>query len=274
MLRRNNPNIFILYDEAQSFGASDNDGLQCREADGVLISLGLGKVATSLSGGILLLRDPDIANRVRKIRDTEFRRSSPTRKLKLVVSSLVAIAAYTEPLASVIDQVARRSQAVSQSIHRQELTENTELPSDALDMPSDLEATIGLRQLKRLEALLQDRRRIGLTYEKSLSAQGLSTFAYRSLPSWPRYPYAVLAREDAIAKLREQGVQVGLFLNYECSGLPLYQGSPRCVNAAFWAQTMINLPNWHGLSLAQAERIVREIVRLRLRPALPRLDQR
>ncbi|MGO8914945.1 MAG: DegT/DnrJ/EryC1/StrS family aminotransferase [Stellaceae bacterium] len=258
------PDAFILYDAAQSYGAFDSGGLQARNADGMLFSLGLGKMVTALSGGVLLLRDAAIHRAVREFRDAACVPPRLAHTLKQAARTAAVWLAFREPALSLVDLLGRRLGMFPTEGGDWLPPAVPQHPSDGAVLPAALQARIGLRQFANLDGFLAARSRIAQYYERRLREEDFRTFGHSHRPNWTRYPLAVAAREATAAGLRSEGVQVSLFLPYSCAQLPVYRDqAERCPNAAIWARSMINLPNWHGLSADQAERIVDILLRLR-----------
>jgi len=259
------PDIFVLYDEVQSLGVCDNRGLQARDADGALFSLGAGKMLPGLSGGLLLLRNESVYHEVRKVRDAQRVRSSLRHVARHVVKALIAWAALREPLFSSLLWAGRFSASYSlDNISARELAE-TNFPSDANVFPSSYEIRIGLGQLNRLNSLSVTRRNVGQYYDFRLREEGFRTFAHSATPTWTRYPLAVSNRKKVIMTCAsEEKIHLGWFLRYTCEDTRIMKSnSNSCPNARAWAQSMINLPNWECISLADAERCVEMLLRLR-----------
>jgi dTDP-4-amino-4,6-dideoxygalactose transaminase len=263
-VRSASPNAFILYDESQSYGITDADGFQARDADAVLFSLGLGKMLTALSGGVLLLRDSAVYRAVRHFRDVHCTRPTPVDTLKRLVRALAAWIAFREPALTLTDFIARRFGVFAIEAQDWVPSEKSIVPYDGRILPSAFQSQIGLRQFARLDAFLGERRHIGSYYDRRLHEEGFHQFAHACLPTWPRYPFGVADRDETARRLHKQGIQVSFFLPYSCASLPPYRShSVACPNANLWGRSMINLPNWHGLKVAQAERVVRALLRIR-----------
>jgi dTDP-4-amino-4,6-dideoxygalactose transaminase len=257
------PSAFILFDEAQSYGVEDHQGLQLREADGAIFSLGLGKLATSITGGVILLRDSNLHLAVARYRKAHFAEPSTSRIVRLLIKALTAWIAFREPALSVVDIIERKLGAMALEVS--DSPAELERADSAREiLPSAFQARIGLRQLTKLRNTVADRRRIGRYYDDRLRREGLRTFSYAATPTWPRYPFAVADRDAAIAAFRSDHIQISRFLPYSCAELPPYRAeNPTCSNASLWARSMINLPNWQGVSLTQADRVINALLRLR-----------
>ncbi len=258
------PDIFVLYDEAQSFGASDSDGPQTRDADGALFSLGPGKMLSALSGGILLLRDELVYREVRALRDARCTTSTSQHIAQRLAGGLVRWVALHEPVFSSLLYASRFFSALSfDQISARELTE-TKFPSDALVMPSSYEVRIAFRQLNQLGRLTAARRSVAEYYDQRLREEGFCTFSHTATPTWTRYPLAVSDRAKIMTLFAKKKMQLGWFIRYSCEDVSAGKGSSiSCPNAHLWAECMINLPIWQGVSMDDAERCVELLLRLR-----------
>ena len=260
------PNAFILYDEAQSYGVSDRGGLQARDADGVLFSLGLGKMVTALSGGMLLLRDPVLHRRVCELRNSRGVPSSLGHKMRLAATGAMTWLGFREPALSIIDFLGRYLHLVPTQPEEWLPADPPYAPLDSKVLPSDFQARVGCSQFARLDAFLQARRDVGRYYDERLLEQGFRTFETTAVPTWPRYPLAVADRATVITGFRKEGIQTSMFLPYSSADLPAYRRIARaCPNATLWGQSMINLPNWYGIKPTAVKRVVDALVRLRER---------
>lgn len=262
--RETAPGIFVLYDEAQAVGASDGAGWQARDADGALFSLGIGKLLPALSGGVLLLRDASGYREIRALRDSRCTKPALSKLTRRVLRAVAVWAALREPVFSVLLRAGRIFPAFSfDRIGDRELTE-TEFPRDVLSLPSSYQVQIGLRQLERLNLLTATRRKIGAYYDRRLGEEGFQTFPHGAIPTWTRYPLAVGDRSKVIAVSANGGIQLGSFLRYSCASAAIVQNDPSsCRNSRKWSRCMVNLPNWQGISIADAERCVTLLLRLR-----------
>jgi perosamine synthetase len=264
LARARSPGIFVLYDEAQSLGASDDSGLQARDADGALLSFGPGKMLPALSGGLLLLRSEAVYREVRTLRNAQCSKPTLLHLTQRIIRGLAMWAALHEPVFSSLLYAGHFISTLSlEQISTQELAE-TRFPPDALVLPSSYQAQIGLRQLDRLGGLTRARQRVAGFYDHRLREEGFKTFAYTTTPTWTRYPLSVSDRTRVITAFSKEKIQLGWFMRYSCEDmLDMKYGSISCRNARVWAQSMINLPNWPGVSMADAERCLALLLRLR-----------
>jgi dTDP-4-amino-4,6-dideoxygalactose transaminase len=263
-IRAEAPGTFLLYDESLSYGVEDDRGAQMRDADGALFSFGLGKMVTALSGGMLLLRDTAVFQAVRAFRAAHCAPPSHARTLGRVAKGLAAWTAFREPALSVLDFAAHRLRLLPVDADDWTPTGAPRLPADGMIMPSPYQAKLGLGQFAKLQQVQAARQNIGRHYEQRLRQGSLRTFDHAHVPTWPRYPWPAAQRDKVVWALRRRGVQASIFLPYSCADLPAYRRQgPGCPNAARWARSMINLPNWYGMTIDQAERVVGILLELK-----------
>lgn len=265
IVRAASPGIFVIYDEAQSYGARDEGGLQARDADAALFSLGLGKMITGLGGGVVLVRDAALHRELVSMRGHTHVRAGATRIGYSVAVGLGAWFAFREPLVTLIDRSAAARTLFKPDIRYRSSDESPELPLDAEVLMPPYQARIGLRQFARLGPILAARQSLGDFYERRLREEGFRTFAYAQRPTWPRYPLAVQDRQAVIAFCRQHKVQLSDFLDYSSADLPFYrtQAGGNFPRASLWGRSMINLPIWHGMDETRAERVISALARLR-----------
>jgi dTDP-4-amino-4,6-dideoxygalactose transaminase len=264
-VRAVSPGIFVIYDEAQSYGAMDEGGFQARDADAALFSLGLGKMITGLGGGIVLVRDAALHRELKSIRNRTHVRPTVVRTAYSVAAGVAAWFAFREPMVTLIDRFAATRALSKPDIRYRTSEDRPELPRDAGVRMPRYQARVGLRQFGRLGPILAARHALGSYYERRLREEGFRTFEHAHRPTWPRYPLAVQDRPGVIARSREYSVQLSDFLDYSSADLPFYrtQAAGSFPNASLWGRSMINLPIWHGMDEARAERVIAVLARLR-----------
>lgn len=268
-IREKAPDAFLLYDAAQGYAAHDADGSQLAGADAALFSLGLGKLITTLYGGMMAVRDPVLARELRALRDRTHRPRGIARSASLAAYGAASWAAFRPPALAVADFLERRTGLLDGLTRYYYATDRPRLPGDVASLPTAMQARLGRLQLPRYDALVAERRHISARYEERLRGEGISTFGYAAPPTWSVYPVAVADRASCVASMRRQGVQVGTLIDYACSDLPGYEAhAGSCPNASRWGRSMINLPNWPGLGLARAGRVVEAFLRSRDRNPL------
>jgi perosamine synthetase len=264
LLRELHPGIFIVGDEAQSFR---DVPIERGMLDAAVYSFGLGKAMTALSGGMLVLRNADLALTVRAYRDAGFTRPPLSRDMRLIARGALSIAAYREPLVRIVHTLEGRGANLRSAGYDVSLDAPGAQAYERPPLPSPMQIALGMRQLARLDEMMKRRAELGDYYQTRLTAEGFSLFAWDERPSWVRFPFAAAGRAAVVAGLHRAGIQVGTFLDYACTELPGFAHErDRYPRASDWARMMINLPNWPGMRRNDAGRVVNALVAIRGEP--------
>jgi len=253
------PEAFILYDNAQGFGAEDHYGLQSSSADGALFGLGEGKVISSLYGGMLLLRDKSIYEEVKAYRNREFNVASAIKNLKRFFFGFGYWMAYRNPTVYLFEYLEKNTTVLGGLKNEKSYFP---FPKDAKERPTKLQAKLGKIQLSRYQAIIEERRKIARLYEKKIHANGLYCFTPEGKPANSHFPYLTNDRNLAINALRKYDIMAGYpFLN-ACPELPGYDAhSGNYPNAALMAKKLIALPIWPGMAESHIDHVVASIIR-------------
>jgi len=133
---------------------------------------------------------------------------------------------------------------------------------------TDVEAAIGRRQLRRLDAMLAIRRRNGALLNEGLAdLPGIQTqrLTPDAVHAWHQYcivvePRAFGCDRDALARrLQEKGIATGIHYPRGLHQQPIFQelyGAVRLPATEYLAEHILALPVHHGLSIDDVARIV------------------
>ena len=263
------PDALVMYDVAQGFGAEDDEGLQFSNADLALFSFGIGKMVSTLYGGMLLIRRGDIHDVVRRHRDLHFGSATVRRPFELLAYGAGTWCAFRKPLFWVANFLEERTGLLDHLTKYYYAKDEPRLPSDVAVRPVNLQARLGLRQLGRYDGIVAARRRVCRRYEERLRCEGVRVFEHSHEPTYSLFPLAVSDADAARKHLACNGVQVGVLIDYNCADLPGYETHEgTCINARRWGRSMINLPNWPGLTQTEADRVIDVLLRWRDRSVL------
>jgi len=263
-IRRRNPTALIIADCCQCFDARWQGELLATQGDVAVLAFGIGKPMTSLYGGALLTNRDDVAQAVRRYRDSSFRpqrRSAAVRQRLYLLASWLALSG---PAVRLTDFIENGNTPLRRYLVTLRAREAIRLPVDNELLMTAEEAAVGRVQLRRVAGFLARRRAIAGRY-----ARELSSIADLDLLVWPDgSAYAIYAarlrapetRASILAALRRAGVQGDKTLSYVVPGLQCYRaegyGDEAFPNAVAWASSVINLPNHPTLTEAQVSRIV------------------
>ncbi|MBF0477806.1 MAG: DegT/DnrJ/EryC1/StrS aminotransferase family protein [Deltaproteobacteria bacterium] len=262
------PGAFVLFDAAHSFALPPKSSPLFHRPDAALFGLGLGKIMSTLYGGMLLLRDRDLHREVQAYRDGHFQVARPAAEYRRLVYRLVyglaAWAAFREPWLTPVDYLEQKTSLLNCFTKQYYGLTGPSLPDDMTTRPPQFQAGLGLSQLAKYDKIIAERRRLSRHYARLLQADGFGIFDHQVEPTYSHFPLRVAQRTGVLQELQRRGIQAGRLIDYACPDLPGYeafQGS--CPNASRLARSLINLPNWPGLGLHRVERVVTALIKIR-----------
>jgi len=221
------------------------------------------KPFTTGLGGMLVLNDADLADRVRRIRDEEAARHSPTMAAQLALQGIIfetVVYPRTMMAAQRAYRWLGRKSLIAGSTSKREYIDKS---GDYLFGMSEVQAAAGLFELTRLDAGIAHRRRLGAWYADALRSSGWDP------PVWPassdvalvRFPVRVANKEEVLQSASRHMVEIGdWFVRPLHSHLAAQEEfgyrTGMCPNADRAAAEVINLPTHPRVTDWQARRVV------------------
>ncbi len=215
------------------------------------------KPYTSGLGGMALIHDPDVAKRIEDLCTREVippsRRELFMLRAQLMVYRSVVYPRTTAAIQTVFRFLTKTGLVVGSS--------NTDefLPVMAPDFfkgMGEMQARVGQRRLRHLDAIIAHRRRMACLYDRLLAERGwpLPAIPTEMEPVLVRYPVRVADKEKALATASRHFVELGSW--FECPLHPI--------------ETPMEAYGYHTGMCPQADRACRETVNL---PLHPRADE-
>ena len=263
---RKAPGAFVLYDLAQGFGVEDEEGLQTDRADGAFLGLGMGKMLSAIEGGMLLLRDESIYREVKAYREKAFTRSGLVRSLQRFALGMATSWALREPFLTAVDFIENHTHLLDRLGGEVPVENGPFLPDNVMELPSEMQARLGLLQLADYGRIVDHRREIAAHYDRRLREEGFSVFASSFPPTYSQYPILVRDPGRVVSAMRRHGIQIKIPYPYACPNLPGYERHHgRFPNAEDIAGKIVVLPNWYGITRSAVDRVVESLARCRER---------
>jgi dTDP-4-amino-4,6-dideoxygalactose transaminase len=250
--------IWLIQDCAHSFGASWRGRLVGSSGDVALYALNVSKMMTSIFGGMLTFRDPQLAARVRAWRDDRFHRPSWVKSLQRRLYLMAVHLAFSKPLYTFTWWLQERTLLLDRLTKSYHLDEQIRFPPDYAERMLDVEAAVGLVQLRKYPEIVLRRRANAEHYDTYLPRQ--SDWVLPPLvdgATYSHYVVRVADRAAAVSALSSQGVQLGELIQYSMPHLSSYAAEGHgCCNSLIASLSTINLPVHAELSREEIKRIV------------------
>jgi len=211
------------------------------------------KPYTSGLGGMAVTSDEQLAGRIRALVDREVLPPG-RREVAMLRAQLAVYRAAIYPRTTALAQnTFRWLTSMGLVVGSSDLTEFLpQMPGGFFKGMSDLQARVGLRQLRRLDAIIAHRRRMALCYDRLLAERGWPVVRPPDhvQPVLVRYPVRVADKPRALATAARHFIELGSW--FECPLHPI--------------ETPMEAYGYRQGMCPVAERACRETVNLPLHP--------
>ena len=235
--------ILVIQDCAHSFDTEWEGRRVCEAGDAALYGLNISKVMTSIFGGMMTLQDPALANKTRMWRDANFAQASTFRSWQRRMYLLAACAAFSKPLYSFVWWLQNRTATLDSLTREYHLDDKIHFPPDHLTQMINVEAGVGLVQLRKYDDIVERRRENARWYDDNLPRS--DDFVLPPIVDGATYShYAVRStrRDEIVAAISKMGIELGRVIDYCVPDLESYRSTVRCPNASIASNTVLNLP--------------------------------
>lgn len=243
--------IWIVQDCAHSFGATWRGQLVGSSGDVALYGLNISKTITSIFGGILTFQDRELAAKVRVLRDSEFHNASMSKAWIRRIYLLAASTAFNERIYGMTWWLQERTSLLNKLTKSYHLDEKIHFPPDAFDRMLDIEAAVGLEQLKKYPQIIEKKRRTAIWYDQNLDRHAGWEFPpIVDGATYSHYVVRVPDRKRIIESFAKEGIHLGELIQYCIPDLreyDLYRGNVPYPISRISSLLTINFPLHMGL---------------------------
>jgi dTDP-4-amino-4,6-dideoxygalactose transaminase len=250
--------IWLVQDCAHAFGATLNGRLVGSSGDVALYGLNVSKTMTSIFGGMLTFRDSALAGRVRAWRDAHFRSPGAVKSLARRLYLVAAAVAFLDPVYGVTHWLQHETSLLDRLTRSYHLDNLVHFPADHLDRMTDVEAAVGMEQLRRYPAGIAHRRRNAAHYASALTPRpGVVLPPIVEGATYSHYVVRVPDRSAMVAAMARRGIELGELIQYSIPELDAYRGvGPAMPLSAQASRTTVNLPVDPSIDDARRARVV------------------
>jgi len=255
--------ILIIQDCAHCFDAEFQGKSICNQGDLAIFGLNISKQISSVFGGMLTTNNKELYQKIKEYRDKHFKKPSFLRSFKKLIYLLITYPAFTKffyNFVSFFDYVENKKILKKFTQYYQE--KKIDLPKDAFEMISPLEARVGLIQLKKYSEIREKRIKIAQFYNDNLK-----NIPELTLPlivrgaTYSHYVPRVKNRKKIVKEMKKQGIQLGTLIEYSIPHMKAYQKykDEEFKNSLNFSQTVINLPIYPNLEKKDLIKITNRI---------------
>lgn len=236
--------IWLIQDCAHSFGATWNGRLVGTSGDTALYALNISKMITSIFGGMLTFQDQVLADKVRAWRDERFQKPGALKPWLRRLYLLAVYAAFNEKIYGLTWWLQEKTPLLNKLTKSYHLDDKIHLPPDHLERMLDVEAAVGLEQLKKYPEIIARRRKMAAWYDQNLEQRKGWVFPpIVEGATYSHYVVRVPDRQAVVREYAERGIHLGELIQYSVPELPGYRSvNTDCPNARLASEVTVNFP--------------------------------
>ncbi len=252
--------IWVVQDCAHSFGTRWRGRLVCNDGDAALFGLNISKMITSILGGMITTNDPILLQKLRSFRDEHFVRPRLLKSVRRLLYLLAAYPAFYEHVYGGVLWLEERTPLLDPFTKAYHLDNQIHFPPDYLDLMLDLEANVGLVQLRKYPEIVRRRRENATFYDTQLrNTTGIQLPPLVDGATYSHYVVRAADRGALLAACHAEGVQLGTLIQYSIPETPpyrRYKGSDSFPNSRYASKNMLNLPVHAGVRMSTLAQVV------------------
>jgi len=236
--------IWLMQDCCHAFGAEWNGRMIGTSGDIAVYAFNISKIMTSIFGGMLTFQDQALADRVRAWRDAHFKQAHWSKSIKRRIYLLLVYLAFNERLYGLTWWLQEKTTLLHRFTKSYHLDERIHFPPDYLDCMLEVEAAVGLVQLKKYPSIIKRRRENADNYARKLPRhEGWTHPPIVKGATYSHYVVRVSNRQEVISEYAAKGIHLGELIQYSIPEIDCYiNTNDNCAMAHLASISTVNFP--------------------------------
>jgi perosamine synthetase len=216
--------VWLLQDCCHAFGADWNGQMVGTSGDVAVYAFNISKMITSIFGGMLTFQDQALADKIRAWRDAHYSPAGWWKANKRRLYLLAVYVAFNKKLYGLTWWLQDKTPLLNHFTKSYHLDDKIHFPPDYLDQMLDVEAAVGLEQLKKYPSVIRRRRESAKQYNKKLPRrEGWYFPPMIQGATYSHYVVRVPNREEVKQEYAKNGVHLGDLIQYSIPELECYR---------------------------------------------------
>lgn len=242
--------IYVVQDCAHSFGAKWNGELVTKFGDAAIFGLNVSKVLGAIFGGMVITNNKETDDALKAYRQSSYKHNQFMKSIMRLIYMIAVMVAF-QPIVYGFINWLERSGFLNRFVKYFD-DDKIYFPADWDTMPTQLEARVGINQLKKYDSIIEQRHANAMYWQKQFEGNDAIEF----LPNVEGCTFShcvalVKNREEWEDLYREKGIQLGILIEYSVPEMKAYQEHKRKEYplSKYYSEHTINFPNYPGLNL-------------------------
>tara|TARA_B100001093_G_scaffold353876_2_gene338324 strand:+ start:2274 stop:3443 length:1170 start_codon:yes stop_codon:yes gene_type:complete len=236
--------VWLIQDCCHAFGALWKGRMIGGSGDVAIYAFNISKLMTSIFGGMLTFQDQELANKVRNWRDIHYQKPSFLKSCKRRLYLLAVFFAFNSIIYGLVWWLQNRTPFLNKLTKAYHLDNKIHFPPDYMDGMLNVEASVGLVQLRKYDEIIQKRVSKAKWYQENLKRrEGWDFPPIVDGATYSHYTVRVPNREQLLKEYAGEKIELGEIIQYSIPELDCYVNSDtECENATYCCQKTINFP--------------------------------
>ena len=237
--------IWLMQDCCHAFGAEWQGRPLNSSGDVAVYALNVSKLITAIFGGMLTFNDQTLANRVRAWRDLNYKKASWKKSFQRRLYLLTVYLTFTENLYGITWWLQEKTDLLNRFTKAFHLDDKICFPPDYLNKMTDVEAAVGLIQLKKYPKIIERRRANAKLYSKILcNSTNWILPPIIDGATYSHYVVRVPDRKQVKKDWANKGIELGELIQYSIPDTNAYAhlNQIHCKNALRASRSTVNFP--------------------------------
>ena len=224
--------IWLMQDCCHAFGAEWKGRMIGTSGDVAVYAFNISKIMTSIFGGMLTFQDQALADKVRAWRDAQYHQAHWLKAIQRRLYLFAVYIAFNEKVYGLTWWLQEKTPLLNRLTKAYHLDDQIHFPPDYLDRMLDVEAAVGLAQLRKYPQIIQRRRDNALWYDRHLERrEGWHFPPLVEGATYSHYVVRVPDRKPVLSEWGEHGMHLGELIQYSIPGLNVYKDSVFVANS-------------------------------------------
>ncbi|MFY9100635.1 aminotransferase class I/II-fold pyridoxal phosphate-dependent enzyme [Aliarcobacter cryaerophilus] len=236
--------IYVIQDAAHSYGAKWEGKLITKYGDAAIFGSNISKIINSIFGGMVITNSKETFDKLKAWRESNTKNVKIAKSVKRFIYFVAVNFAFNSYVYGFVNWLERIG-ALDRFVKYFE-EDKIYFPTDWDIMPSNIEARVGRNQLKKYDYIIENRVKNAKNWMNKLQDKECLFMQDIQGSTYSHCVALVEDRDSWLEKYREQGIQLGILIEYSIPYMKAYE-SYKLVEypvSLEYSKKSINFPNW------------------------------
>ena len=236
--------IYVIQDVAHSFGARWKDRLVTEYGDASIFGLNISKIINSIFGGMVITNSEETYKGLLRWREKNTKKRGFLKELRRFLYFFAVNVAFNPYVYGIVNWLERKGFLDRFVKYYEE--DRIYLPDDWDEYPANIEARVGLSQLKKYDFIVQEKIKNAKKWMSILKGSGVKFMEDIEGATYSHCTGLVDNREKWVEEYRKKGIQLGTIIEYSIPYMKAYRKYKMGeYNISLdYSKKSINFPNW------------------------------